>query len=80
MPSFKIFPHLEKTTSFINQAQINNEIILVHFQLGVSRSVSCVLSYMIKFMGYSAINTLDFIKKKRHQIMPNFGFIKQLMT
>ena len=80
IPSFKIIPHLEKATSFINQAQMNNGIILVHCQLGISRSTSCVIAYMIKYMGYTAMNALDFIKKKRPQVMPNFGFLQQLMV
>ena len=80
MPSFKLIPHLEKATSFINQAQINNGIILVHCQLGISRSTSCVIAYMIKYMGYTAMSALDFIKKKRTQVMPNFGFLQQLMV
>ena len=80
LPTFKITPHLEKATSFINQAQINNGIILVHCQLGISRSTSCVIAYMIKYMGYTAMNALDFIKKKRPQVMPNFGFLQQLMV
>ena len=78
MPSFKITPHLEKATSFINQAQINDGIILVHCQLGISRSTSCVIAYMIKYMGYTVMNALDFIRKKRPQVMPNFGFLQQL--
>ena len=79
-PYFKITPHLEKATSFINQAQENNGIILVHCQLGISRSTSCVIAYMIKYMGYTAMSALDFIKKKRSQVMPNFGFLQQLMV
>ena len=78
--SFKIIPHLEKATSFINQAQMNNGIILVHCQLGISRSTSCVIAYMIKYMGYTAMNALNFIKTKRTQVMPNFGFLSQLKT
>ena len=79
-PFFKIIPHFEKATSFINQAQINDGIILVHCQLGISRSTSCVIAYMIKYMGYTAMNALDFIRKKRTQVMPNFGFLQQLMV
>ena len=79
-PSFKIIHYLEKATSFINQAQINNGVILVHCQLGISRSTSCVIAYMIKYMGYTAKNALNFIKKKRPQVMPNFGFLQQLMA
>ena len=77
-PSFKIIPHLEKATSFINEAQINNGIILVHCQCGISRSTSCIIAYFIKYMGYTAMGALEFIKKKRAQVMPNFGFLQQL--
>ena len=79
-PYFKIIPHLEKATSFINQAQLNDGIILVHCQLGISRSTSCVIAYMIKYMGYTTMNALEHIKKKRPQVMPNFGFLQQLMV
>ena len=77
-PSFKIIPHLDKATSFINEAQINNGIILVHCQCGISRSTSCIIAYFIKYMGYTTMSALEFIKKKRVQVMPNFGFLKQL--
>ena len=30
-------------------------------------------------MGYTTMSALDFIKKKRPQVMPNFGFLQQLM-
>ena len=80
MPAFKILPYLERATSFINQAKVNNGIILVHCQMGISRSTSCVIAYMIKYMGYTAMNALEFIKKKRPIVMPNFGFLNQLMA
>ena len=31
-------------------------------------------------MGYTAMNALNFIKTKRTQVMPNFGFLSQLKT
>ena len=80
MPLFKIIPYLERATSFINQAQINGGKILVHCQMGISRSTSCVIAYMIKYMGYTAMDALEFIKKKRSIVMPNFGFMQQLMN
>ena len=78
-PNFRIINYLDKATSFINQAQSNNGIILVHCQLGISRSTTCVIAYFIKYLGYTAMNALNFIKKKRAQVMPNFGFLNQLM-
>ena len=79
-PNFRIIKYLDKATAFIDQAQSNNGIILVHCQLGISRSTSCVIAYFIKYLGYTALGALDFIKKKRTQVMPNFGFLNQLMV
>ena len=70
---------MDKASEFINQAQSNNGIILVHCQLGISRSTTCVIAYFIKYLGYTAMSALNFIKKKRTQVMPNFGFLNQLM-
>lgn len=78
-PTFRILNHLDKASAFINQAQSNNGIILVHCQLGISRSTTCVIAYFIKYLGYTAMSALNFIKKKRTQVMPNFGFLNQLM-
>ena len=47
--------------------------------MGISRSTSCVIAYFIKVLGYNVMNALQFIKKKRKQVMPNFGFIDQLV-
>ena len=77
-PKFKIINFLDKASDFINEAQSNDGIILVHCQLGISRSTTCVISYFIKYLGYTAMNALNFIKKKRTQVMPNDGFLNQL--
>ena len=77
-PKFKVIKFLDKASDFINEAQSNNGIILVHCQLGISRSTTCVISYFIKYLGYTAMSALNFIKKKRTQVMPNYGFLDQL--
>ena len=79
-PNFRIIKYLDKASDFINQAQINNGTILVHCQLGISRSTTCVIAYFIKYLGYTSLNALNFIKQKRTQVMPNFGFLNQLKT
>ena len=33
---------------------------------------------MIKYLGYSTVSALQFVKSKRPHIMPNFGFLQQL--
>ena len=78
-PNFRIINYLDRASAFINQAQSENGIILVHCQLGISRSTTCVIAYFIKYLGYTAMCALNFIKKKRTQVMPDFGFLNQLM-
>ena len=33
---------------------------------------------MIKYLGYTTVTALQYIKTKRPHIMPNFGFLQQL--
>ena len=47
--------------------------------MGISRSTSCVIAYFVKVLGYKVMNALEFIKKKRKQVMPNYGFLEQLV-
>ena len=77
-PYFQINLYFDKTNSFINKAKLSGGKILIHCQLGISRSTSCLIAYMIKYMGYTALSALQFIKNKRPQVMPNFGFLQQL--
>ncbi len=79
LPSFNLIPYLNKAINFIEEAHKNNCNILVHCQLGISRSTSCVIAYMIKVLKYNALTALQFIKGKRKQVMPNFGFLEQLI-
>ena len=79
LPNFRILPHLNKAVSFIEEAHKKGCNILVHCQMGISRSTSCVIAYFVKVLGYKVMNALEFIKKKRKQVMPNFGFLEQLL-
>ena len=77
-PYFQISSYFEKTNSFINKAKLSGRNILIHCQLGISRSTTCLIAYMIKYLGYTTLSALQHIKRKRPQVMPNFGFIHQL--
>lgn len=77
-PYFQISSYFEKTNSFINKAKLSGGNILIHCQLGISRSTTCLIAYMIKHLGYTTLSALQHIKRKRPQVMPNFGFIHQL--
>ena len=78
LPNFNISIFFQKTNNFIQKAKLAGKNILIHCQLGISRSTTCLIAYMIKFMGYSTVTAMQFIKNKRPHIMPNFGFLQQL--
>ena len=77
-PNFNISLFFNKTNEFINKAKLSGKNILIHCQLGISRSTTCLIAYMIKYLGYNTISAMKYIKNKRPQIMPNFGFLQQL--
>lgn len=72
----KFFP---QAFTFIDLAKKNNEKILIHCKLGVSRSPAILIGYLIKIMGLTTEFSLDFLKAKRSQVHPNPGFIAQLI-
>lgn len=77
-PEFNILPFLGKAVSFIKEAKDNGCNCLVHCQMGISRSASCVIAYFIKELGYNVFTAFQFIKRRRNIVCPNFGFIQQL--
>ena len=60
-----------------NQSGSNN-VVLVHCALGVSRSATIVIMFLMRTFGMSLQDSLNFLKSHRNQVDPNPGFIKQL--
>jgi protein-tyrosine phosphatase len=58
----------------------NNEAVLVFCALGVSRSASIVIAYIMKKYNKNYEDAIDIVQKKRSIIEPNQGFIKQLIN
>jgi protein-tyrosine phosphatase len=52
---------------------------IVHCQMGVSRSVSIVMAYLMKYENKSYYDSLHYVKKCRKCASPNPGFVKQLI-
>ena len=52
---------------------------LVHCAMGVSRSVSIVIAYLMRAKNMSYNDALTLVKKERSIASPNHGFVKQLM-
>ncbi|KAH7644721.1 dual specificity protein phosphatase 12 [Dermatophagoides farinae] len=71
--------YLERTFQIIDQSLKNNQNVLVHCALGVSRSSATVIAYLMKSQKSSSFNdAYRLVKSKRIIIGPNFGFRRQL--
>lgn len=74
--SYNLIQHIEQVCDFIEEG----EVVLVHCHKGISRSVSCVIGYLIKKNNWSYGEALEFVRKRRPVAYPNPGFRRQLKT
>ena len=74
-----LFPHFSTTYQFIEDALSDpNNIIYVHCHMGVSRSATIIIAYLMKKHCMSYEIAFQRVKEKRSCIDPNLGFILQL--
>jgi len=69
---------IENVIELLHNEVKNGEKILIHCICGVSRSVSILIGYLMKYEDYDFEGALYLIRNKRTQANPNVGFIKQL--
>lgn len=74
----KIRPVIEQTSQLISGAVNRGEKVLVHCEMGISRSSSVVIGYLIKSLGLSADQALKSVESKRLCVWPNPGFWNEL--
>lgn len=79
-PDHRIDLRFEECFEFIQDALGKGGRVLIHCFQGVSRSASVVLGYLIAYHNMSFHQSLHFLKEKRGQINPNYGFIQQLQN
>ena len=71
--------YLPNAFAFIEEARNSNEKVLVHCHAGMSRSVTVVIGYLMKFYGHTLNTAYDFVRQKKSNISPNFSFLQQLI-
>ena len=76
--NFDIINYFEIANEFINKCKLMGGVCLVHCKLGISRSATFVIAYLIKYQKLKVDEAFEFVKKKRISIRPNDGFMKQL--
>ncbi|XP_053376179.1 protein phosphatase Slingshot homolog 2-like isoform X3 [Mercenaria mercenaria] len=73
-----LLKYWEDTHRYINKARRRGSKALVHCKMGISRSASTVIAYLMKENKWSLQKAYEFTKSKRNIINPNPGFMKQL--
>lgn len=71
--------HYQQIWDFFERALIREDgCMLVHCKLGVSRSASCILAFLIKFMKMPYSQALNLLIASRPEVYPNSDFRQQL--
>ncbi|KAK6643225.1 hypothetical protein RUM43_004730 [Polyplax serrata] len=76
-PSTNISDYFQEAADFIHSALCSGGKVYVHCLMGMSRSSTCVLAYLMLKKGMSAAEATRTVKEKR-AIHPNEGFLQQL--
>ncbi|ORZ30042.1 protein-tyrosine phosphatase-like protein, partial [Catenaria anguillulae PL171] len=78
-PKVNIAEFFDVATAFIDSARKRPDgRILVHCYAGVSRSVSMVLAYLIRFHECTLLQAFDVVYRNRPVAQPNEGFARKL--
>ncbi|CAD8126638.1 unnamed protein product [Paramecium sonneborni] len=77
--NYQISKHFDESYRFIEASRMSTNV-LVHCQMGISRSAVIVLAYLIKKDLIGAREALEYVEKRRPIIFPNNGFLRQLGT
>lgn len=67
------------SSDFIEQARESGKSVLVHCTMGMSRSSSIVLAYLVRHQGMTLAQALVHVKERRPVTSPNPGFMQQLV-
>lgn len=79
MPSENLKQHFERATTFMrNAVESGQGRVLVHCNMGVSRSSSLVLAYIMRYERMPLAKALEHVRSRRPIIRPNDGFMQQL--
>jgi len=79
-PDQLLFPYMERCHRFMDKAIIEEGgKVFVHCQLGVSRSATIVLSFLMRMNQWDLWSAYTYVKSRRPFVDPNIGFQTQLI-
>ncbi len=79
IPQTQISAHFHECANFIEKAILEGGRVLVHCYVGLSRSATIAISYLMIKRGMTAEEALRAIGRNR-KIRPNDGFLRQLLA
>lgn len=77
LPVTNISAHFDEVAEFIHSAVTSGGKVLVHCLMGMSRSSTCVLAYLMMKQDMTAVEAITQVRQAR-DIYPNEGFLLQL--
>ena len=78
LPDAPIADHFDACHAFISEALAGGGAVLVHCQMGKSRSATLAAAYVVKELGVSWRDALARVQRARPTAAPNTGFLKAL--
>jgi atypical dual specificity phosphatase len=77
-PEFNLIPHLDDILNLIvSQIRMGNRV-LVHCKMGISRAPSIVMAFLIKSLGMTLDNAMNYVLNINSRVSPNLGYLIQL--
>jgi len=76
---YNIMQHFAETNEFISRAEGQGNVF-VHCAMGISRSATIVLAYLMQRHRWKAAKALRYLKSKHPDAQPNIGFLQQLKS
>jgi len=62
----------------IHSHLLNNKKVIVNCYMGVSRSATIVIAYVMYHLKINVMDAINFVRQKRPIVNPNYGFVCQL--
>lgn len=78
-PRTRLDLHFDRVADEINSITTRGGKVLVHCVVGVSRSATLCIVYLMKYHRMTLIMAHDYVRSKRPIIRPNVGFWRQLI-
>jgi atypical dual specificity phosphatase len=79
MPHAQISAYFHECANFIEKAILEGGRVLIHCYVGLSRSATIAISYLMIKRGLTAEEALRAVRRHR-EIHPNIGFLRQLLA